>query len=301
MLYDVEQIERSVNTCVQIIESLQSKRAIFNDVDGEKIYLNINTVKIPDCSQRIVRLILEHSFLNKNCEICLFVNDKKFGKSYNSEKTIEYYEKMFRNCKFDIPIKTIITSHQLKTQYDKFEVKQRLCNQFDLFLVDALISKDVSILLTTLFVKKHKAPVPIALNRRYETIENQVNNALKKTSFRISNCNNHIVFQIASSVMNSKNIIDNVCSVFDQMNDMCPGGWNNVRSIFLFCLNDFKIPLYYSFKRKNEVEVPKIESKSKFCEVVSDELSTFNDVKVDVHPNGFVQVHRLKSENEVLI
>ena len=194
--------------------------------------------------------LLKHSFLTDNSEICFFVKDHKFGKKISSEKTIEFYENLLKHCNLTLPIKKIITYNQLKTEYDQYELKQRLCNQFDLFLVDVEISKDISILLTTLFAKKHKAPVPISLNRKYSSIENQINNTLKKTSFRLSDSSFNVTFQVGTSVMKpTTTIVDNICSALDQLDNIYPGSWSNIRSVNLLFKDSYEIPIYYSFSK----------------------------------------------------
>merc|ERR1719300_915127 len=93
----------------------------------------------------------------------------------------------------------------------------------------------------------------------------------------------------------STQLIDNIKAVTDSLVKKYPGGWQNIRSIFLNCGSN-SLPLYASIRSTNDVGFVS-GKKTKSKGLVTGELSTVVGAEVTVTPFGNVRVKRKADPN----
>lgn len=88
------------------------------------LFLQITCHKLPKGHSKILRIPLQHSVYGPEDDICLIVSEIKGIGNKEHEKHIEHYENLLKS-KGISSIKTIMTCHQLRTEYETFEQKLR--------------------------------------------------------------------------------------------------------------------------------------------------------------------------------
>lgn len=194
---------------------------------------------------RTLRIPLKHSLLKDTSEICLITDDARgFRKEF--EKSIEHYEEFLKE-KNVTNIKTIMPFYQLKTEYGEFELKRKLVELYDAFLVDAKVSGYVVKKLGKIFMEKRKLPVPIRLTAN--NLKENIDFALRKTSTNLHPNSDNFVMQIGHSEMTEEQIYDNFQEVCEHLAKQFPGGWENIRGLNLKTPKSLAIPVYYTMSK----------------------------------------------------
>lgn len=214
--------------------------------DEQPIFLQLTAVKVPKCPTRIARLPLKFSLFAKTNDICLIVPDVKHINVKETEQVKDYYETLLASK--DVKnIKTVLPFYQLKTEYSEFELKRRLVELYDVFLVDGRIGGRVARLLGKIFYKKRRVPVPIKFDS--VDLKETIDKALLKTHFYLHSKGNSYVVQIANSNMNQKQKIANFWSAIESLSEEFPGGWENVRSLHLKGCTTTSVPVYLTLSK----------------------------------------------------
>lgn len=262
------------------------------------IFLQVSCIKIPNCPDRILRLPLKSSLLTDTSEVCLIVADLKKGRRVDYNPTVEHYEDVLRTNKID-NIKRIIPVNSIKTEYDQFELKRKLVNQYDLFLADGKICGHLSHLLGKIFYEKRKLPNPVHMTR--PDLKKSIQDGINKTQLHVHSKGNTFLTQIGNSKMSTDDILANLASVVEQLAKEFPGGWSNIRSLYVKSHLSIGIPIYMTLKSANEVKAPrKLGKRPKRFEDVTDELTTKTNSKITVSATGNVTVTQLvKKRNYV--
>lgn len=209
--------------------------------EEQAIFLQITAIKIPKCPTRIARLPLKHSLFSDSSEICLIVPDVKHIPVKETEQVADYYETFLANKDIN-NIKTVLPLYQLRTDYGEYELKRRLVELYDVFLVDGRISGKVAHILGKIFYNKRKMPVPIKFNSL--NLKEAIDKALLKTPFHLHSKGDSFVVQICHSNMDEDKKIANFWSVVQGLEKEFPGGWENVRSLHLKGASTTSIPVY---------------------------------------------------------
>ncbi|CAG9763125.1 unnamed protein product [Ceutorhynchus assimilis] len=261
------------------------------------IFLQINSFKIPKARgavKKVFRVPLKNSPLPPDADVCLIVPDVKGIPNKEHEKHVEHYEAILLN-KNVTNIKKIMTFHEFRTEYDTFELKNRLVDLYDIFLVDGRISGKVVHKCGSIFYKKRKVPVAIKLH--IPKLKDHLEQALKKAFFQISLKSDSNMVQVGYSKMKLKHLMDNVQSVVQFIKRKFPGGIENIRSLNVYAHRGSSIPIYFSLKNPNEIKVPKlINKKPKAYKAYKGELTTQYNAEVIVKPTGDVLVKRKKTK-----
>lgn len=164
------------------------------------------------------------------------------------EPTVVHYENLLRNhnCGF---IKAIIPFNQLKTEYNQFEMKKKLFNLYDVFLVDGRISGHVAKVLGKKFSSKKKTPIPIRMEK--PNLEERIKKALGKTTMRLSDYGTHTTLQVGSGSMTDSQVAENIVAVCDYLSKNFPGGEENIRNLAIKTPLGPSVPLYVSLGKQN--------------------------------------------------
>lgn len=212
--------------------------------DKQAIFLQINSVKVPRCPPRVARLHLKHSLFSNHDDICFIAVDIK---NSELEEVKEHYEKLFADKGIN-NIKTILPYYQLRTEYEEYELKRRLVELYDVFLVDGRISGKVTRTLGKIFYQKRKLPVPIKF--REQNLKETIQKALLRTALHIHPKGDSFIVQVCHAGMTEKQKIDNFWSVIQGLEKEFPGRWENVRSLHLKGSNTMAVPVYVNLGKK---------------------------------------------------
>lgn len=137
--------------------------------------------------------------------------------------------------------------HQLKYEYGQFELKRRLVELYDVFLVDGKISGLVVHQLGKIFYNKKKVPVPIKLH--VPNLKESIDKALHKTPLILHAKGDTYIVQVGHSKMKPKNIVENVFAVIEGLEKDFPGGWDNIRALYLKGAVTESIPIYFTLSK----------------------------------------------------
>lgn len=212
--------------------------------DQQPIFLQITSMKIPKCPPRIARFPLKHSLYSKFSDICFIVPDIP---NNEVEQVVDHYETLFKNNGVR-NIKTILPFRQLRAEYGEHELKRRLVELYDAFLVDGRISGRVTHFLGSIFYKKRNVPIPLKMQPTTK-LQRNVKIALKKTPLQINPHGDTSTIQISHSQMKNFEKIGNFWSVIQNLNKEFPGGWENIRSLHLKGSTTMAVPVYLNLSK----------------------------------------------------
>lgn len=237
----VELVESSVSNIVKLVdENPKLQNTLFYEKFA--ISLQVNLHKIPKCHPRLVRIELEHSLVDSDDEICFIAPDLKEFKNKDYSSHLEYYEELFKKNGIT-NIKKIITFHQLKSEYENFELKRGLVELYDMFLVDGRISGRTVHQLGKIFYKKKKIPTPVYTETN---LKKNIDSALKKTVFQIHSKGDSYLIKIGHNQMTERELVENVFTAIQNLDKAMPGGFNNIRNINVIAPRATSLPIYLS-------------------------------------------------------
>ncbi|KAI4457020.1 ribosomal protein l7ae family member [Holotrichia oblita] len=279
-------VRSGIKAIFKAIEENKTGKNLFED-DEIPIFLHFSTIKIPKTPARTLRIPLKHTLLKESSDVCLIVEDMRGHRKKEFEKTIEHYENILRENGVT-NIKTIMTLYQLKTEYNEFELKRKLVELYDMFLMDGKIGGYVVKKLGKIFMEKRKLPIPVRLDAT--SLKEHINFALRKTSTNFHSHGDNFSIQIAHSDMTEDEIYENFEEACTNLAKSLPGGWENIRGLNLKAPKIVAIPVYYSLKNPSDIKTPVAKFKrSKTVKTVTGELSTAYDREVKVLPSGEVK------------
>lgn len=203
--------------------------------------------------------LLEHSLHGEKLDICFIVRDSLPKKKDDHSESIRRIEDLLTEVGVS-DVKTILPLTKLKQDFGPNNMKLKLLHTYDLFLVESEIAEHVYSLLGKHFIKKRKRPLQVDTTAK-ETIKFTVENAKRKVAFKLSAGSNLTCIDVGTHKMENSKIVANIVSALEQLKTQYPGGWVNIKKLYLKPLKASKIniPLYYSKIAPNEVDVPVIK------------------------------------------
>uniref|UniRef100_A0A1B0GH80 Uncharacterized protein n=1 Tax=Lutzomyia longipalpis TaxID=7200 RepID=A0A1B0GH80_LUTLO len=204
-------------------EKSKEKKSILDS--DFKYSLQITLFKIPRGAGRLNKMLLTHSLIDDTDEVCLVVKDLERGAKKDFEPTNNHFEEVLRVAGVT-RINRILSVNELKKNYGPFEAKLKLCQSFEVFLVDSRVYNRTVPLLGKHFLKRKK--LPIALKMDCEDLNEAIAKALKYTIYRQSNSGNVLSIDVGKHRMTAEDITDNVCQVINHLKSDTLGGWNNI-------------------------------------------------------------------------
>lgn len=201
---------------------------------------------------------LPNAIYKKGDDICLIVKDLERGRKQEHEETLSFWNDKLRELNIDF-ITQVIPFRQLKQDYREYEMKLKLVHRFDRFLVDARINGHVYNFLGNNFIRRCKNPTPVILDKD-EKIVKSLNKALGRVTYKQTNTGRITEIQFATHKMPLEKAVENAESLLQTMKTQYPGGWRNIRTVYLKPMTDIQLtfPLYVSKEDPNLVPVPKI-------------------------------------------
>ncbi|OIT20152.1 PREDICTED: putative ribosome biogenesis protein C8F11.04 [Nicotiana attenuata] len=229
-------IEKAVSALLKWKESqskIQKAQLLPQD---DFIYLNLTLKKIPPKPRtNAFRIPFPNPIHDpSSSELCLIIDDRP-----NSKLTSDAAKKIIKSQ--NIPISKVIKLSKLKTNYKPFEAKRKLCDSYDLFLVDRRIVHLLPKLLGKQFFKKKKLPLPLDLI--HKNWKEQVERACGSGLFylRTGTC---CVMKVGKVSMESEQIVENVMEAIEGVVQVVPKKWGGVRSLHLRLSDSLALPLY---------------------------------------------------------
>ncbi|RZC27666.1 ribosomal L1 domain-containing protein, partial [Asbolus verrucosus] len=236
------------------------------------LFIQINSIKVPKGNSRIARIPLKHSLLTPDSEVCLIVPDVKGVPNKDHEEHLEHYKKLL-SSKSVTCIKKVMTFHEFRTEYGTFELKSRLVELYDAFLVDGKISGKTVKNCGKIFYQKRKIPTAVKLH--VTKLKEHIEQALKKTSLYLHTKGDSFMVQIGHSKMVEKEIVENIFYLVKGLDKEFPGGFINIRNLNLCSFRGITFPIYTTLKNKNHLTIPKNMNESPtVIKEETDELST---------------------------
>ncbi|KAL7157398.1 hypothetical protein ABFS83_02G074800 [Erythranthe nasuta] len=200
------------------------------------IYLNLTLKKIPtNPSTKPFKIPLTHPTLDPNSQVCLIIDDRPQTPTPPSDQI----KKLIKSqC---IPISKVVKLSKLKTNYKPFEAKRKLCDSFDMFLVDKRIVHFLPKLIGKEFFKKKKLPLGVDLGKK--NLKAQVEVALGSALLylRSGTCS---VTKVGRVDMEKDAIVENVLDAINGAVDRVSKKWDGVRSLHLKFSDSVALPVY---------------------------------------------------------
>ncbi|KAL3508976.1 hypothetical protein ACH5RR_028377 [Cinchona calisaya] len=230
--------------------------------EDDFIYLNLTLKKIPQKPRtNPYKIPLKNPLFGATSELCLIIDDRP-----NSNLTSETAKKIIKSN--DIPVSKVLKLSKLKSNYKPFEAKRKLCDSYDVFLVDRRVVHLLPKLLGKFFFKKKKLPLPLDLSHKNwkEQIERALGSGL--LYMRSGTC---CVMKVGKVSMESEEIVENVVEGINGVVEVVPKKWEGVRSLHLKFSDSLALPVYQALpdvklkidgvKESEEVSVSEVEMK----------------------------------------
>lgn len=211
---------------------------------------------VPAFTLNSFRLLKNSLFGDEKPGICFIIRDDKSKKGMVVDETVQKFEELLKEAGVT-NVKTILPLTKLKQDYGPNNMKIKLLNTYDLFLVESEIAEHAYTILGKHFIRKRKRPAQIDTSKK-ELMKTSIDNALHKVSFKISGNSNFSIFEVGTYQMENSKIVENIADAIEQLKEKWPGGWRNILRLYLKPMKQSKvsIPLYYSKINPNDVEVP---------------------------------------------
>lgn len=283
-----ETVKKAVDSLLRWVKSKtkhQKPQLLEHD---ELLYLDVTLKRIPD-STRVnhYKIPVPHPLFRfvGGQEICLIIDDRVKG--LNAEIAQNKVKEE------GLPISKVLKYSKLKTDYKPFDAKIKLCDSFDLFLVDKSVVPLLPRLLGKSFFKKKKPPIPVDLT--HKQWRGQIESACGSAFLYVGKGTCSAV-KVARVSQTRNEIVENVVAVIDGLASVIPRKWKNIRSLHLKSLESLALPLYQSIieaplriegvKTKSQTNKPKKEAHARYVERKAFEKGRTCDVRYMDHTLG---------------
>ncbi|XP_047972285.1 ribosomal L1 domain-containing protein 1-like [Salvia hispanica] len=228
-------------------------------------YLNLTLRKIPSNPRtNPYRIPLPHPILDAAAsEVCLIVDDRPGTTTPPSDQI----KKLIKSQ--SIPISKVIKLSKLKANYKPFEARRKLCNSYDMFLVDKRVVHLLPKLIGKEFFRKKKLPLGVDLGKK--NLKVQVERVLGSALLFIGKgtCS---VLKVGKMEMEKGGIVENVVEAIKGVIERVPKKWDGVRSLHLKLSDSVALPVYQALPdvRLKIEGLKDVEEGGEVSEVVSD-------------------------------
>ncbi|GER29213.1 ribosomal protein L1p/L10e family [Striga asiatica] len=204
--------------------------------EDDYIYLNLTLKKIPSNPRtNPFRIALPHPILDAASQLCLIIDDRPKSPTPPSDQIKKLIKAQ------DIPISKVIRVSKLKSNYKPYEAKRKLCDSYDLFLVDKRVVHLLPKLIGKKFFKKKKLPLGVEMGKK--NLKLQVERALGSALLymKTGTC---CVMKVSKVSMEKEEIVDNVLDAVQGAVQRVPKKWDGVRSLHLKFSDSLALPIY---------------------------------------------------------
>merc|ERR1740129_999130 len=291
MMFKKSQVEEGIATVSKLLENGQDGKKNLFESEGEKITLQISGIKLPRINDsQIIKIRLPHTPMPPSRDVCLIVKDVEKGIKPDHEATVEHFQSLLADKGIN-QITQVISLRELKVEYKQYEAKTQLCHRFDLFLADARIIRLLPQFLGKPFYKRKKLPIQVDLSCK--DLKGEMDRALNTVTLPLKHTGSCSSVSVGYSSLSKEQLLENTLAVLKTVVDKYPGGWPNVRSVYVKSQSTPSLPLYVTLRSANDLgkvesSLPKVTKRR----TVTDELSTVPGATVTVTPYGTVRVKR---------
>lgn len=165
-----------------------------------------------------------------NDDVVLIVSDLQRGAKVDYEPTIQHYEDLLRE--HGVENIKIMPFNQLRNEFTTFEAKRKLANTYDYFMCDGRIVSHAVGFCGKHFQKPRTTLHAVRLeNPQHYRID--IERALKRTAFKQLHKGDLISIPVGNDRFTTKQVAENVKVVIEQLKTLFPGGYPNIRNIYL--------------------------------------------------------------------
>ncbi|KAI9272414.1 ribosomal protein L1p/L10e family-domain-containing protein [Helicostylum pulchrum] len=219
----------------------KSENDMLDSAEEKSIFIQITTHKIMNKAQlKKTRIPLKVSPFASNVEVCLITKD--------SEKVME------DKVKSVSPVKKVISVSTLGSTYKNFEARRKLCDSYDIFLVDDRVVHLMPKLLGKHFFAKNKAPVAIKVS----SLKKSVESALNATYVKLNNGINTLV-SIGNFGLTEEQILENYETAVPELVKIVAHTWKQVQLIGIKSSQSPILPIYTALPTVDDEEEKKEE------------------------------------------
>ncbi|KAG0455298.1 hypothetical protein HPP92_024590 [Vanilla planifolia] len=228
-----EDAGRAVDALLNFLRSEAKKRKAQLFEHDDLLYLNLTVRRYPSTSRfSPIRIPLPHTIHPldpSQTSLCLIVNDA-LADSVRSTASAE-----------NLPVDSVISLSELRTDYVPYESRRRLCNSYDIFFTDRRITPILPRLMGNFFLKKKKFPLAIDMDRKGWPMA--IRQACRCTLLylRSGTCS---VLKVGRICMDREQILENVMAAIEGAVEHVPKKWANVRSFHIRASNSVALPIY---------------------------------------------------------
>ncbi|KAI3457071.1 hypothetical protein Pfo_013734 [Paulownia fortunei] len=229
-------IESAINALLKYKAAQSANEKLQLLPEDDYIYLNLTLKKIPSNPRtNPFRILVSHPILDSSSHLCLIIDDRPQSPTPPSEQI----KKLIKSQ--NIPISKVIKISKLKTNYKPFEAKRKLCDSYDMFLVDKRVVHLLPKLIGKEFFKKKKLPLGVDLGKK--NLKLQVERALGSALLylRTGTC---CVMKVGKVAMEKDEVVDNVFDAIKGAVERVPKKWDGVRSLHLKFSDSVALPVY---------------------------------------------------------
>eukprot|EP00798_Chlamydomonas_sp_ICE-L_P014104 gene14104-20061_t len=231
-----DQVGRAVSSLLTYVgKQKDSTNEMFDD--DETIYMLIALKKMPMVGRKDkpVALRIPHPLVDVHgAEVCLFVKDHDGTGHKEVKKRVDKLEKRGG-------INKVIGIHKLRTKYESFEAKRKLCKMYDIFLADDSVMPSLPKLIGKSFFKKKKQPIPI--NLKSKDLAAQIRIACSST-YLFQNSGTCMNIKVGTSGFNAEQLDQNLHAALSSAVDHIPNKWFNIQAVYIKTAESVALPLW---------------------------------------------------------
>ena len=246
------QTTKAVSALVKYVNSTKGKSNLFEE--DTFITLLVTLRRTPDSGKnKPIRLKVPHSLYNSeegDYQMCLFVKDRDASK----------LKKRFEATPVT-GLTQVIGLQKLRTDYQQYKAKRKLCSSYDLFLCDAAILPMMTKALGKEFFKKKKQPVPVRL---------EVNNLKKEIERARDATYMYVGFGTALGIRSARmsfeesEIVENIMAVIEGASEKVPKKWRNIQALHIKTPDSVALPIYNKLEEAEAAEEAGDDSNGKY-------------------------------------
>ncbi|CAL1286935.1 unnamed protein product [Larinioides sclopetarius] len=241
---------------------------------------------------RMIRVPLPHSLVPEISEVCLITGDlDKRNHKAEIEPTVLHYKDLLKKHSVT-KVSQVIPLRQLRTEYKTFESKRQLAAAYDVFLVDKKLAGVMAKILGKPFLQSRKFPIQIDMRR--PNLKDQIDKALCEAELSLTCRGNSYALKVARLSMEDEDIIENIRTCIEVLENKLPGKKENILSLYLKTAKSKAIPIYVSLDILDDILIKKPRKNDKYK---LDELSTIDNAEVKVFRDGRVILRKMKESS----
>ncbi|XP_796832.2 ribosomal L1 domain-containing protein 1 [Strongylocentrotus purpuratus] len=205
-----------------------------------KVQLQISVWKITTKKSTTHKLKLPHRPHAGSLSVCLFVKDEP--KMDSDRCQVHYKDKI--SSKGVTNVNEVIPLKMFKKEYIPFEARRKMAKSYDLFLADERIFRLLHSSLGKEFYKRNRYPVTVNVEKA--DLKKEITETIEAAYLILTHRGSCSTVAVANIGMSAKDITDNILSAIASLKTIVPGGWSNVKSIFVRTEKSVSLPIYTS-------------------------------------------------------